>query len=568
MLSTVKQEFEPVPDFTFVRLHMNHNQLRYTVLIIAGALAGLVGIQIYWINNAISLEQDRIKRGASEALNEVVDLIERHEAVTKIRSHQEAKYLFVHGDSSEPMFPPDDSLIEYVVKRNIQRVGDKVELSVEQEHAGHTEEKTIIYTVPDVPYTLDLEDRPQLRMTTADSIELEIYNSAEALNRDVSQLKDRLKSKRTYLGDIVKSLIEVNLNQPIDERVDPRVVDSLLQLCLNKHGLNLDYEMGIFDQSRNMVFGDESHELALNRSDVCARLFPNDVIQVPYFLRVYFPNEGGYIFNNIWLMLLISLVLIAALVWSSYYSVRTIFVQKQNNQIKNDFINNMTHELKTPISTISLACEALNDPELAKIPQVQSRYLGIINTENKRLGVLVEEVLQSAVLDKGDFKLKREDLDFHVLLSDVIDKYQIQLADRKTVLEVNLNAENSILEGDKNHLANVIYNLLDNAVKYTRGEPHITISTRNVADRIELAVQDRGIGISAENQKKIFDRLYRVPTGNIHNVKGFGLGLSYVKIITERHGGRVSVVSQLEKGSTFYVEIPLKTIDHEQGNEK
>jgi len=259
----------------------------------------------------------------------------------------------------------------------------------------------------------------------------------------------------------------------------------------------------------------------------------------------------------LWALLAVSLVLVVALIWTSYNSIRTIFLQKQNSEIKNDFINNMTHELKTPISTISLACEALSDPELAKIETIKNRYLNIINTENKRLGLLVEEVLQSAVLDKGDFKLKKEEGDLHELLKEVIEKYQIQLKERGGKVELNLDAPNARFEFDKNHLTNVIYNLLDNAVKYSKNEPRITISTKLNAGNILLSVKDQGIGISADNLKKIFDRLYRVPTGNVHNVKGFGLGLSYVKIITERLGGKVSVESQLEKGSTFYIELPL-----------
>jgi len=166
-------------------------------------------------------------------------------------------------------------------------------------------------------------------------------------------------------------------------------------------------------------------------------------------------------------------------------------------------------------------------------------------------------VLQSAVLDKGDFKLKKEEGDLHELLKEVIEKYQIQLKERGGKVELNLDAPNPRFEFDKNHLTNVIYNLLDNAVKYSKNEPRITISTKLNAGNILLSVKDHGIGISADNLKKIFDRLYRVPTGNVHNVKGFGLGLSYVKIITERLGGKVSVESQLEKGSTFYIELPL-----------
>jgi two-component system phosphate regulon sensor histidine kinase PhoR len=537
---------------------MNHQQLRNIVIVIAIALSGLIGIQIYWITNAIDLERDRISRGASEALNDVVDLVERHEMLTKIKSHQEAKYLFIEEENSdETSFPPDDSLVQYVMSRNIERVGDKVTVKVEEENGDQKAQKTITYSVNDLPFAKNFEDELSLRMITADSINLELEHSTDPLNEDVQSLRERVNTKKAFLGDIVKSLIEVDVNLPIDERIDPLIVDSLLKMALKRHGLSLHYEMGVFDQSGEMVFGPEEHENRLRESTSSARLFPNDVIQIPYFLKIYFPNESGYILNSLWALLAVSLVLVVALIWTSYNSIRTIFLQKQNSEIKNDFINNMTHELKTPISTISLACEALSDPELAKIETIKNRYLNIINTENKRLGLLVEEVLQSAVLDKGDFKLKKEEGDLHELLKEVIEKYQIQLKERGGKVELNLDAPNPRFEFDKNHLTNVIYNLLDNAVKYSKNEPRITISTKLNAGNILLSVKDQGIGISADNLKKIFDRLYRVPTGNVHNVKGFGLGLSYVKIITERLGGKVSVESQLEKGSTFYIELPL-----------
>jgi len=537
---------------------MKSFQLRNIIVVIAVALIGLIGIQIYWISNAVQLERERIERSATEAVNEVIDMLERHETLTKIRSHQEAQYLFIE-EGDEPSFPPEDSLVEYLVKKNIERNEDIVEMYVEREQKGQREEQTMTYTIEDLPFNTDFEDELKLHMMTADSINLDFQRESDQLNQDIAKLRDRLKTKKAFLGDIVKSLIEVNLDQAIDERIDPRVVDSLLLLSLRKHGLDLNYQIGVFDEQGKMVFGNDRHEEKLRASTVRAQLFPSDIIQVPYFLHLYFPNQGSYIFNSLFNLLLISLILLSALVWTSYSSVRTISFQKKNSEIKNDFINNMTHELKTPISTISLACEALKDPELGKLESVKNRYLGIINAENKRLGLLVEEVLQSAVLDKGDFKLKREDLDLHELMNEVIDKYQIQLNERKATLSLDLHAQYSKIEGDRNHLINVIYNLLDNAVKYSKQEPHIEIRSENREDAIILAVRDHGIGISAENLKKIFDRLYRVPTGNVHDVKGFGLGLSYVKIITERHGGRVSVESKINEGSTFYLEIPLKS---------
>ncbi|MEM9022902.1 MAG: HAMP domain-containing sensor histidine kinase, partial [Bacteroidota bacterium] len=220
-------------------------------------------------------------------------------------------------------------------------------------------------------------------------------------------------------------------------------------------------------------------------------------------------------------------------------------------------INNMTHELKTPISNISLASEALIYQSIQKTYRALSRNIGMIGDENKRLGLLVEEVLQSAVLDKGEFKLKKTAVDLHELIRGIVDKIGIQVRERNGEVEVDLEATESVVDADRVHVTNLVYNLIDNANKYSPDQPRITVRTRNRGAGVEIEVEDQGIGISRENQRKIFDRLYRVPTGNLHNAKGFGLGLNYVKIVAEKHGGEVSVDSQLNRGSRFRVYIPF-----------
>ncbi|GAB5539078.1 MAG: HAMP domain-containing sensor histidine kinase [Salibacteraceae bacterium] len=563
MLSTVKQQSTAQRGVIF-GLCMKKKHLILVVITITMAMIGLIGIQIYWIQNAFSLERDKIEHSAGEALNDVVSQLERHETLTKLRSHQEAKYLFFQkADSSDQLeFPPDDSLVEYVVSKKIEQVDGRVEMKWLKEHGDQREEQNITYSIEDLPFSSSLEREVELRIQRADSLEIEMDPVSEPIANQIQDIRDRVKSKKAFLGDIVKSLIEIDLNQPIDERIDPKVLDSLLFLALSNRGVHIPFEMAVFDQKGKMVFGEVELEDQLKNTVLQARLFPNDVVQFPFYVHIFFPKVDGYIFKNIWLLLSISLLFILVIIITIYYIVRTIVQQKKNSVIKNDFINNMTHELKTPISTVSLACEALADPELGAIESVKNRYIGIINAENKRLGLLVEEVLQSAVLDKGDFKLKRENLDLHSVIADVIDKFSIQVKEKGGVVNALLKADQTMVEADKNHLTNVIYNLLDNAVKYSKGNPDITISTRNEHQSIIVGVSDKGIGISQENLKKVFDKLYRVPTGNVHNVKGFGLGLSYVKIISERHGGRVYVESELGKGSTFYVELPLKIMEY------
>jgi two-component system phosphate regulon sensor histidine kinase PhoR len=205
-----------------------------------------------------------------------------------------------------------------------------------------------------------------------------------------------------------------------------------------------------------------------------------------------------------------------------------------------------------------LACEALNDPDMRTKEKQLRTFIGMINDENKRLGVLVENVLRSAILDRGDMQLRPEQLNMHDLIKAVIRNIAIQVRKNGGSIQTNLNANNPIIEGDAIHLTNVIYNLIDNAIKYSPDSPTVEIRSRNIKDGILISFKDNGVGISKDNQKKIFDKLYRVPTGNIHNVKGFGLGLSYVKIIVEKHQGEISVESELKKGSTFHIYLPAK----------
>ena len=242
----------------------------------------------------------------------------------------------------------------------------------------------------------------------------------------------------------------------------------------------------------------------------------------------------------------------------------TIVRQKKVAVIKNDFINNMTNELKTPISTISLACEVLNDKDIPKTEERTSHYVNVINSENKRLGTLVENVLQSAVLDKGDFKLKLQEINIHTIIENIAKQAKVRLDAVNGQLVLNSIAEHYIITADKVHITNMISNLIDNAIKYSPTSPEIIITTRNVNDGVVIDVKDHGIGISKENVNKIFDKLYRVPTGNVHDVKGFGLGLSYVKAIIDKHQGTIKVSSQLGKGSTFSIHLPFKFNENEE----
>jgi two-component system phosphate regulon sensor histidine kinase PhoR len=240
------------------------------------------------------------------------------------------------------------------------------------------------------------------------------------------------------------------------------------------------------------------------------------------------------------------------------YTIHVILRQKKVSEMKTDFINNMTHEFKTPIATISLAADSISSPKVIQDEGKIRRFLGIIRQENKRMLQQVEKVLQMAQMDKMDFQLKLSPVNIHDLIHQAVDHLTLQVQQREGHIAVQLDATQPVMEGDQTHLSNAIYNLLDNANKYSSETPDIRISTVNLNGAIEIMVEDKGIGISKENQKHIFDKFYRVHTGNVHDVKGFGLGLSYVKAIASAHHGSIEVRSEPGKGSRFSLTLPLK----------
>jgi two-component system phosphate regulon sensor histidine kinase PhoR len=261
---------------------------------------------------------------------------------------------------------------------------------------------------------------------------------------------------------------------------------------------------------------------------------------------------------QMWLVMVASFALIVIVLPCFWYAVRTIFRQKKLSDMRSDFINNMTHEFKTPISTVSLALEALLNFDVRESEEKTVQYLKISQQENKRLGTMVEKVLSIAAYDRGEVILNIQETDVHQIIEEVVHHLQMQVAEKGGAITLDSEAKASLIPIDADHIKNVVSTLIDNAIKYSNSVPEIMISTREVGEYIIISVEDHGIGISKEDQKKIFDKFYRVHTGNVHNVKGFGLGLSYAASIVEKHGGFIKVHSQLNKGSIFEIYLPMQ----------
>jgi two-component system phosphate regulon sensor histidine kinase PhoR len=380
----------------------------------------------------------------------------------------------------------------------------------------------------------------------------------DVLSRVVNKV-EKMEKRKASEANPYEGMVNFNRHLQYERFLTEQQLDSLILLELNTRGIDTRFEFGIYNPERDLflIEKDPGMRKMLIEKGSAARLFVSDIFTSPEYLLLYFPNERQFLLTELWGMLLISIILIIVIVYSFTYTITTIFRQKKISEMKNDFINNMTHEFKTPISTISLACEALTDHTIERSPEFTENYINIILEENKRLATMAEKILQTAVIEKGQLNMKRENIDLHEIITDVIKNIRIQVEIKDGVIRKQCKAANPVLLGDKVHLTNLVYNLLDNANKYSPKKPVITVRTENTSNGIILTIEDHGIGISKGEQKKIFDKLYRVPTGNIQDVRGFGLGLSYVKAIVEEHHGRISLESEINKGSKFKVFLPF-----------
>ncbi|MBU6167994.1 MAG: HAMP domain-containing histidine kinase [Bacteroidetes bacterium] len=363
----------------------------------------------------------------------------------------------------------------------------------------------------------------------------------------------------------------------LENRIKIDYLDLILKEELAIRGINIQipsyrYHYGVygFEKSSFIILDGKKYDYEQGKENILpeyvnseeentafkVNIFPRER-PVPGELRIFFPNKNAIILRSLGKTLLATLFFAGIILVCFAYTLYIIFTQKKLSEMKTDFINNMTHEFKTPIATISLASDSLNNPAVLKSEEKILRFSRIIKQENIRMHKQVEKVLQMALLDKKDFNLKWSSVHLHELIQAAIENISLQVETREGTVKGFLNASEPVVKGDQTHLSNIIHNLLDNANKYSPQKPHITVFTRNVDKGVEIIVKDEGIGMSRDARKFIFDKFYRVPTGNIHNVKGFGLGLTYVKTMVEAHKGKIDVRSEPGKGSSFILFFPF-----------
>lgn len=361
--------------------------------------------------------------------------------------------------------------------------------------------------------------------------------------------------------DVAKEL--ANSNTPLAERIPSQeIIDTLLKRELLSRNISIDYNYWLTpSKNRNQIIYKNiaNGNAALPKNTYSKVIFSNDVVIAdPGMIYVSFPGQNAAIFGNMAFTLASSAGLLLVLIFIFAYTIFAIIRQKKLSEMKTDFINNMTHEFKTPVATIMIASEALKDPEVTDDRSRVKRLAGIIYDENVRLGNHIERVLNVARIENKELKLDYSSVEVNDLITLVVDSMSLQLQKKNAVLELQLNAVNDTVFADELHLSNVIYNLIDNANKYSLNEPNISITTRNTNKNLIITVSDQGIGMTKEQAKRIFDQFYRVPTGNLHDVKGFGLGLNYVHNILDDMGGEIHVHSEKDKGTSFEIIFPLE----------
>jgi two-component system phosphate regulon sensor histidine kinase PhoR len=387
--------------------------------------------------------------------------------------------------------------------------------------------------------------------------ENQFYRDVDAALRTVAtrifEINKTPSTANNPVTQVSTNYFVVNINGP----VDPKMLDFLLETEFEKRNITTDFESGVYDCIYKCMANDSDGSTGNTRMVNEASL--PELSSVPtdgYYFGVQFPRLEVNLISQMGIWLFSSAVNLVVI----FFFVYTIFVilkQRRLSEIQRDFINNMTHEFKTPISTIAISAEVLKDPSIVNTPERLLNYTTIIQNENNRLKQQVERVLQMARLDREEIKLKKEVLDIHDIIHEAVKNISISKTTPHSNIELNLDSPDSKVHADKLHLTNVFFNLLDNAIKYCKETPRIIISTTILNDLLHISVKDNGIGISPENHRKVFQKFYRVPTGNIHDVKGFGIGLNYVKLVMDSHRGRINLASELGKGSTFTLILPV-----------
>ncbi|MBN2662717.1 MAG: HAMP domain-containing histidine kinase [Bacteroidales bacterium] len=483
---------------------MNKKTIIILAVVMAATSIWFVFFQIKWINGVVQIQEKNFIDNINSALDEFVSNLEKQEIIQIITDQS----FRIENDSS------------------------KIKLQRDPFNNNFISDSTVFYPV-----------------IQQDTIPQNGFSDTKTLDRPY-------ENQTYFVYEIMNQLTQKRINTL--ERIDSIKIKTLLEQAFSKFNLSEKYKFAIVDEEGTYFYSSHSFNLDETNEVFRKQLYPNDLYSPKkIFLEIYFIEEEHILFKNLPKIAITSLLLTLIVTFLFAFTLYVIFKQKKISEMKNDFVNNMTHELKTPISTISLASQLLKDDTIPAEMKDLSSLARMISQETERLGFQVEKILQMAIIERGRVKFKFDDIEVHSVLKNIISSFDLKVKSLDGKLFSNLAATHDIVYVDKLHFSNIIYNLIDNALKYSDETVELTVSTKNKGDKVIIEFADKGIGIAKEHLKHIFEQFYRVPTGNLHNVKGFGLGLSYVKRIVDEFGGFIDVKSSPGKGTTFSISLPF-----------
>lgn len=521
------------------------------------SILGIITVQWIWMNQAVKVKNELFNRSVIDAMQFTLAKLE------KIRDVNVVTRISL-GDSMLAPSPPTVPSPATISWKNESGKESNIHLTFSSNKNG-------AFTINAVSKTRDtlinrsenysffvLEDKRNIDSLLncgsgkIDSLVLDFSKGKLNLPEIDKKLASKVMRLKSAASNVVTEIITSEKALP-----EMDIIKKILTKKLEEKNIPIAFQLGIFRDSMLTNKTEMADSTRLVHSMFKAKMFSNDILERNLILSVYFPSKDQYIYKTIGWLLAFSLILSLLILFSFSAGIIFLLRQKKISEMKSDFINNMTHEFKTPIATIAVASDSVLNEKVIGEPERIRYFMGMIKKENSRMNRQVEDILTIARLDKKDFEFNWELVDVHEMIEEAIGCIRLQIDNKGGQISLHLTATNPIVTCDRTHCANVLYNLLDNAIKYSNEAPEILVETRNANNGLLISVQDNGIGMSKATQSKIFEKFYRQSTGNIHNIKGFGLGLSYVKAIIEANNGRIQVKSELGKGSRFEVFVPF-----------
>lgn len=525
---------------------MNKFFFRLLVFLMSLSLIGIILVQVYWFNTSFKNNDEQFKFNVRQVLGNVSDKLQKQEAVDFFKKYDKLK------DSIGKAPKKSDLLQFYYVQKN-----SKTNQTIVYSSSLIEEDYNISSTF------FDKNNDKKLIPNFSSNRKTEVFNGNNVDNPQTSiNPKPDLKIEKSGTLDILKNVqFEIAYKDiasalPIEQRITIQELKKKLENEMSEYGLKTGIEFAIF--SNGKITSIKSGNFIFDKNKTYSvPVYVDSDGNNKYQLLATFPCKTNYLFSDLMAISILSIIFTLIIIIAYASAINQLIKQRLISEIKTDFINNMTHEFKTPIATINLALDAIKNPKVIDNKEMVSKYLQMIRDENKRMHAQVENVLRISKLEKKELDIDKESLELNDVIEDAIEHVQLILEDKNGTIKTDLSAKRNTCLLNDTHFTNVIVNILDNAIKYSSENPIIEVSTENVKDVIIIKIKDNGIGMTKTAQKRIFEKFYREHTGDLHNVKGHGLGLSYVKRIVDDHNGQIFVESEKGIGSTFIIKIPL-----------